>query len=190
MARLIGAINAEDVALLRAVKKLRNHVAHAVEIDLESDAIAEGLLAVYKQYKPVYQIISLILELARAGTPLFSKEFEKLYPDKWREIQASLDKSKPQWQEAIKSITAFYETRGMKPPETPFTSIMSFGIEHLLSSKTEIKAATILFLPNILSYYKIRFDLIIQNTKQVDSPAEQFNLLSAFVAGVPAGTKE
>ena len=86
-------------------------------------------------------------------------------------------------------VTALFKLLQTRRPDY-LGLAMDAGIEHLLSSKTEIKAATILFLPNILSYCKIRFDLIIQNTKQVDSPAEQFNLLSAFVAGVPAGTKE
>ncbi|MGC9259913.1 MAG: hypothetical protein ACP5I8_07530 [Phycisphaerae bacterium] len=196
LARLVGVINPEDAELLREVKDLRNHVAHAVEIELESKAIAEGLLAVYTLFKPVRVQNLVFMELAQKGNSPLMKQVEKMYPGEWRILQAKLDQSRQQWQEEIvQPITAIYESRlkagKMEPTETPVAEILTSGMEALLSNGDNIKmVANLLFLA-MLAYYRVRFDSTLRNMKPVDVIAEPFSLLSpAFLAEVPEAAKE
>ncbi|MGC8624756.1 MAG: hypothetical protein ACP5VQ_05770, partial [Phycisphaerae bacterium] len=196
LARLVGVITAEDAELLREVKDLRNHVAHAVEIELESKAIAEGLLAIYTLFKPVRVQNLVFMELAQRGNSPLMKQVEKTHPAGWRILQAKLDQSRQQWQEGVvQPCTEIYEgylkTGKIKPTETPVTVILSSGMEALLSNGDNIKmVANLLFLA-ILGYYRTRFDSALRNMKPVDLVAEPFSLLSpAPLAEVPEAAKE
>lgn len=184
LGRLIGVIATEDVKLLRAVKSLRNHVAHAVEIELESEVIARGLLSIWNIFKPIQLLTLALVEMAinKTDSPLFL-EFEKTAPDEWQRFKSTLEEYRPQWQEKIiQPLTAIYneyrKEKKIGSTEWPMAVLLSSMVEHVLSSGTNVKASATLFFPIMLIYYKARFDFALRNTKPVESPSERFNLLS------------
>ncbi len=197
LARLVGVITAGDAELLRAVKKLRNHVAHAVEIELESEAVAEGLLTIYTIFKPIQSLMLALAEMVvkKKDSPLFV-EFERLAPVEWHRLNLTAESVEPQWQEKIiQPITAIYDEYRregkMLPTETPIAVILSSIMEELFRNKTNVKASANLLFPTVLAYYKARFDFILRGTKPVDGLAESFDMLSPkFVGGAPEPAKE
>jgi hypothetical protein len=179
LARLLGILVEEDVALLRLVKKLRNMAAHRVKLEIGAPEVADLLVAIFEFMKtPVTKWYSL-LKMLRQRDPRIMKRLAKEDPEgeKIHEAMKRLDEIAPEYDDMHTASRAWLKTKGVENANGAdlLTVAFIFFPKLLRTAPT----AAPMMLATLLSVYNSRFQLLMNSIapiSQVELPRDAIKL--------------